>query len=70
MSVQDPGTLMVECDGQDADDCDGEMDMDTTAYADGNFGVSDETIEENGWLVEGSGMTACTYCPKCRKEYE
>jgi hypothetical protein len=68
MSVQDPGMLMVECDGQDSDDCDGEMDMNTTQYVGSppSWGVSEETLEENGWLLDGDQ----TYCPKCRKEYE
>ncbi len=63
MAVEDPCGISVVC-----DECGEETTMDTTEYV-GNpktFGVSEETIEENGWLlVDGQ-----TYCPKCRKEYE
>lgn len=61
MAVEDPGTLQVVC-----DECGKEEDMDTTQYAGEppTFGVSDETLEENGWTREG----ADTYCKKCSKK--
>lgn len=68
MSVEDPGQLLVTCDGGDHKDCVGQTEMDTTQYAGDppSWGIDESTLDQNGWLVDGDQ----TYCPKCRKEYE
>jgi hypothetical protein len=58
MSVQDPGTLQVQC-----DECMAEEDFDCTEFVGSppSFGVSDETITDKGWTSDGD----LHYCPKC-----
>jgi hypothetical protein len=63
MAVEDPVTMDVTC-----DDCGESMSMDTTSFSGDpvTYGVTAETIEENGWTEDGGE----TFCPKCANKRE
>ncbi len=63
MTIESPGTLTVECDGNGCGDT---IEVDVTEFAGQpqSWGLDDETIEAHGWTVDGQEH----FCPSCSEK--